>query len=163
MLKYIILILMSVSCYLSYTPTSGLSDYVTQYEKLAGVKVTIPVTFVIPTKEWKDQHILGVCYTYNIPYMRYVEINSESWEILSDVERKCLILHELSHCVGNRDHTEDMYRGYPVSMMNPYLLSPTLYAKLMNEYDYELVTQDTSMVRAGIDRILKPRLNFVER
>ena len=68
----------------------------------------------------------GLCIKHNNMGKRYAEIwlNLDEWEYYNDLQREWLVLHELGHCVLNKDHNDrKLSDGCPESIMRSYLIN----------------------------------------
>ena len=102
-----------------------------------------------------DKRYLGACYYYGKAHQwREIKIDREQWEELDEAQRKALIYHELGHCALNRKHKDEHYRSFPVSIMNTYHIGSN-YEKYSEEYNYELFTEDESILTQSIDKDLE--------
>lgn len=104
----------------------------------------------------------GVCLSYPSG-KREILIDPEIWEqIESGVScsdncfkrKQALIFHELGHCVLNRDHRDDKYRNYNLSIMNSILIRQSDVLRWEESYFYELFTSNTSDIMNDIDFFL---------
>jgi len=54
----------------------------------------------------QESNVLGQCYTYSDD-SREIVIDQEYWEELDLLEKEFLMMHELGHCILDRDHLDD--------------------------------------------------------
>jgi hypothetical protein len=81
-------------------------------------------------------------------------ISEKAWERLSEGERIYLIFHELGHAHLKRQHKNEKYKGYTLSIMNPYLASyDKLSIELQAAYIAELFTNDDKHLKEAIDNV----------
>ena len=65
-----------------------------------------------------DDETHGECNVYD-DGSREILINEIEWWSLTELEQEQLILHELGHCLLERDHNDKLDRyGHPISIMN---------------------------------------------
>lgn len=76
---------------------------------------------------------------------RIVYINRSQWESMSDSSREALLLHELGHCLLDRDHRAERFAedeatmpGLPKSLMFPYVTAGPRYLEHQKYYLDEL-------------------------
>ena len=73
---------------------------------------------------------------------RNIYINQTAWEMMDDTKKEVLILHELGHCLLNREHNPSIISLGGValftSIMNPYLLRDDMYVLNQAYYLHEL-------------------------
>jgi hypothetical protein len=87
----------------------------------------------------EGERVLGTEVEYNTPK---VVVDREYFQLLSEVERRAVMFHELGHCLLKREHTVAVneYR-YIKSIMYPYLLTHIIgyyYDALEENYIDEL-------------------------
>lgn len=87
------------------------------------------------TKAREDDDTIGFCAEAgNVPQM---VIDEETYQSYNQSEREMLILHEIGHCVGKRDHCEVMENKQPISLMYSKMFDVRYYdvhrEGLMNE------------------------------
>lgn len=86
-----------------------------------------------------NKHTVGYCQTTS---PRHIVIDREYWERCPTNEKETLILHELGHCVLDRDHTEKPQKGTcPDSIMNPSNIPSECYEILKTKYLKELFNE----------------------
>lgn len=74
-------------------------------------------------------------------------INEKNWNVMSEAKREGLLMHEMGHCVLERNHDdEEDSDGNPLSIMNPYTLDGEYYSDnrddLLSEL-FDLASADT--------------------
>lgn len=109
--------------------------HIETYERLSGKKINSIITF----KPKLDGNVIGICYYVT----KKIVIDKEWWYQVSNYKHEQLILHELGHCEGLRDHTEKMiYMGedgfIPISIMHPSIIHEPTYIKYRTYYLEEL-------------------------
>lgn len=139
------------------TTDAEFSEYIVQFEidyayylDIDYSASDIPVTF----SDKLDKKYLGACYYYGKNHQwREIKISRKLWQDLDNKQRQALIYHELGHCALNREHRDEYYRSFPISIMNTYHIAEN-YAKFSDEYDYELFTQGEKELKKSIDAML---------
>jgi hypothetical protein len=77
-------------------------------------KIETPNQFLLTFGTLKNDQI-GLCYTY--PFnKREIFIDESYWGIATEIEKRQLIYHELTHCILDKDHVNDAE-----NYMSPYL------------------------------------------
>jgi hypothetical protein len=82
----------------------------------------------------RDVGAFGICSRG--PLFNEVLFNETAWDSASEVKREWAMLHELGHCVLDRDHEWAAVGGVPKSIMHPNDFSK--YAAKRREYMAEL-------------------------
>lgn len=121
--------------------------YYNTYEKETNVN---PFHVTINFSNLND-NIAGVCYSWNNGD-KEILIDIEYWNSYDELQREILIFHELGHCILNRKHKTDNYKGYALSIMNPYVIYRDNYELYRNEYIIELLTHDHTDLIKSIDQ-----------
>ena len=94
---------------------------------------------------------IGVCYWWD-DGKREILIDSSEWAVMNECDKYLLIAHELGHCSSlNRKHYDKTYKETPLSVMNTYHIGGDEYCKLEAEYDEELHSRNTSLLRDALD------------
>jgi len=123
-------------------------------------KVKTGVVFASNLLHFKNRYIvvpkeinsktLGVTHYH----LDAIFISQKAWKQMSEGERIYLIFHELGHAHLNRRHKKEMYKGYTLSIMNPYLVSyDRLSIELQAAYIAELFTNDDKYLKEAIDNV----------
>ena len=113
------LLLFLVSCALvPVRKDPRLQPYVEMFEVYSGLKVDMPVVF----GQLKEP-VVGICYGFRTPWIfRTVVIDRDYFMSVPNCIKKFVILHELAHCVLDKDHIRMLrIHGFyePMSVMNP--------------------------------------------
>lgn len=83
---------------------------------------------------------IGVCLRYSSG-VNEVIIDEEYWNSgISYYRQKIIIFHELGHCLLDRGHKDEKYRGYYKSIMNTFIIRAEDYQEFEEEYYRELFT-----------------------
>lgn len=88
-------------------------DFMTFSKKKCN-KIETPNQFLLTFGTLKNDQI-GLCYSYAFN-KREIFIDEAYWNNATEVEKRQLVYHELTHCILNKDHVNDE-KNY----MNPYL------------------------------------------
>lgn len=106
-------------------PNGEFDMYITKFEGLTNVEVTVPIKFT----EFSPERVLGTCY-YRIGG-NIITINKSLWYTLPSIQREFLIYHELLHCQCSQylHHDDVLDDGCPESVMNSLIIS---WSCLMN-------------------------------
>lgn len=75
--------------------------YIQEFNEYYGLPTWVPVGFAT-----LEEGIAGTCWTTTVAGVvlnAYVEIDSEYWFTISELQKRHLIMHELGHCVLGRD------------------------------------------------------------
>lgn len=68
-----------------------------------------------------------------------ITVNQESWDSLSEIDRRAVMFHELGHCILNRRHKNDYSEeGVPLSLMNAAVIDSNIYTENEHYYHEEL-------------------------
>lgn len=111
------------------------------YKEIGGV---IPTSSIIIKFGQLDLPTAGVCnkkihLLTNDIVRREIVISEKLWDHLDALEQYILVLHELGHCIQDREHIEDLMEDRcPVSLMYPEILPPTCIEKHWYYYIDEL-------------------------
>jgi len=84
--------------------------YVQTFESISNKQVHAIMIFA----DIADEEVGGTCTNSEPPL---IVIDTPYWNEITELGREQLVLHELGHCVLNRDHKENMLSGLPVSIM----------------------------------------------
>jgi hypothetical protein len=122
------------------------TDQVTLFESLYGQSVGDVSIGFSPL----NGKVIGQCGKWSNGY-RQIKVAPAYWEIAESRAKIGLILHELGHCVLNREHMNSMhyYEGLhlvgqvPTSLMYPYNFFSSLYEDLDSYYYHELFNPTT--------------------
>jgi hypothetical protein len=89
-----------------------------------------------PTKD-----IVAYCMSYEYNNGNYIVVDKGYWSKYNVYGRETMVLHELGHCVLNRDHDETLFddkkNGYiniPASIMFPKNIGEQPYYELNRDY-----------------------------
>ena len=93
---------------------------------------------------------VGVCIEYSNGTTEIL-IRESSWNTFSLRQREILIFHELGHCHLNRDHKDEEYKNFDLSLMNSLLIDQFDYQNYLDEYLEELFLSDDIPLRNAID------------
>lgn len=77
-------------------------------------KIKVPRQLIIEFNDLKNEEV-GLCYLY--AFKRKIEFDNFYWQSTSDMMRKQLVFHELTHCILETHH-DDSYTNY----MNSYVV-----------------------------------------
>lgn len=100
----------------------------------------------------------GVCLSYSNG-QREILIDETVWSLISNApgcngscaeRKKALIFHELGHCVLNRDHKDDLYNNFNLSIMNSILIKQSSIVRWEENYYEELFTEDHTHLQQAI-------------
>jgi len=138
-MKYLILlsILSLVGCAETrYSIANGLETYVEIFLKEGsnrGKNIVITNLTIEFATNPPQPNVLGMCTLYSGEAS--IKVFQPAWDNLDLAAKEILMLHELGHCVLTRTHL-DAYTslGYPVSIMNTYLLNSLVYSSNRREY-----------------------------
>ena len=75
--------------------------YIQEFNEYYGLPTWVPVGFAT-----LEEGIAGTCWTTKVGGVilsAYIEIDSEYWFTISELQKRNLIIHELGHCVLDRD------------------------------------------------------------
>ncbi len=84
-----------------------------------------------------DPPTVGICMTGG-SINPTIHIKKEYWDVISETSRLNLMLHEMGHCVLDRDHNITMISGRPMSIMYPNMFPDIFYHNYNWAYDHEL-------------------------
>lgn len=99
------------------TPSSNLIDpalvdYVQRFEQEAarrGFNVDVKALGItVRLVDIPEDHVAGRCY-YNSNFPNRVQIDTPTFNAMSDLMREYVVFHELGHCILARGHTEATY------------------------------------------------------
>lgn len=126
-----------------FTINPDFQVYVDKFEQTIGESVEIDIDY-----NHLEYPIVGRCLKWTDGY-KNIEIDPTHWPEVLDVEKEELILHELGHCILDRDHDQSMLSidGYyliPKTIMYPYLFGRE-YALYENYYLSELKNPETML------------------
>ena len=94
----------------------------------------------VPQKK-KGYVTVGYCENKRDGILKIV-IDKELWTKYSYAKREMLIFHELSHCLMDSDHRDELDpEGKPLSLMNSVIFSDYQYTDNRDYYLKELFTQ----------------------
>ena len=85
-------------------------------------KIETPKQIAINLKNLKNEEV-GLCYLFT--FRKQIELDTTYWVNASDQMRKQLVFHELTHCILETHHIEDL-----TNYMNPYVTNITNEALL---------------------------------
>lgn len=101
------------------------NEYIQEFEYHYGKSVAnVPIAFAE-----LDKKTAGVCFRMKLDQMvvyAYIKIDKSYWPKMSKLQKKNLIIHELGHCVLQRDHVKS----------NSVLVCPTSFMHDTVMYDY---------------------------
>jgi len=98
---------------------------------------------------------IGMCSFIPFSRIKEITIDPVAWGIASSVKREVLMLHELGHCILNRDHIDNMRENVPASIMYPNTTPHYFYEEKKESYLRELfsITDDWKWTdHDGIDK-----------
>lgn len=119
---------------------SAIWPYVTKFVVEGGKRGYVAdlsnITVIFGTTNTKeDAGTVGTCSAIN--GFPLVVIDQGYWNISNVYEKEELIMHELGHCLLNREHCEAKENGEGVSLMKPDLFDSSVYSnnreKLIDE------------------------------
>lgn len=93
------------------------------------------------TSTSEDPEVIGFCQ--DVGAYNYIVIDKVFFEDSNEEEREMLILHELGHCIGKRDHCDLLQDGFPVSLMHSRMFSDDFYKKNRENLLNELFKRDS--------------------
>lgn len=99
-----------------------------------------------------DSNPVGVCIQYDNGQKEII-IRESAWNSYSSVKQEILIFHELGHCALNREHDEEKYKGFKLSLMHPNLLNQIDYNDLYYDYLDEFFSRNKDKLKEQIDSI----------
>lgn len=140
--------------YASIDPT--FNSLVQSYETTFNVNINIPINFdQAELNEYKSggNNVVGVCVRYGND-KKEIFIDPTFWGASNTFVRQNLLWHELGHCIKGLPHNEKTYRGYPVSIMYPMVLSSSIFTRFFNGYVDEHDTGSSANIKADIDHYL---------
>lgn len=116
---------------------SAFFPHVATFEKLAEIKVHGQVAMWFNVEV--DEVNAGECNSST----REVRVSWDKWRGLNNAQHENIVLHELAHCLLNRDHNDrtgtiEGVENAPVTLMNPKMIDPDTYTKLRAYYHQEL-------------------------
>ena len=89
-----------------------------------------------------DDKYAGICYRFVVGTMisnAYIRINKTYWPTMSLLQQKNLIIHELGHCILNRDHVpSDAVHACPSSFMHYQVMDDVCLQQHYDEYIKEM-------------------------
>lgn len=146
MKKSIVLLLLSACGMPQGSTHKEFIPYIKTFTEITGLAVNVTMSFT------EDRNFVGVCKIYSTGE-RKVEVNSAYWATSDENTREQIILHELGHCVLNRDHTEtmaehpDYWFEFPNSVMYPYVFGrQRFYEQFKQHYFEELIDPEKPFV-----------------
>lgn len=130
------------------------SPFVELFESRHKKPVNISITLVE-----LEEGVLGTCTMYSSG-LRYIELSTRYWKSLSYNAREQLVLHELGHCILNRQHNVYLTNFRPVSIMYPYGFGESSwYSQFKESYLYELFNPSSQLRtkehNSNIDVVIK--------
>jgi hypothetical protein len=108
--------------------------YVIKFVKTTRLPVDFPIKLTT-----LEGNTVGLCYSYS-DGSREIELDVDYWTRANDSMKEELVMHELGHCVLNRDHKETIVfspkenENIPVSIMFPYVFGHRFYYQKYNDY-----------------------------
>jgi hypothetical protein len=93
-----------------------------EYVKLAkqnGIKFKRPITMGISDINvpiGTESRVVGICFNYS--QFKEIEIDKDQWKYHSEISRKSLLFHELTHCLCGRNHDYGNGEAYPTIEMD---------------------------------------------
>jgi hypothetical protein len=80
--------------------------------------------------------VIGLCNHYD---PKTITVDPEAWQQLSSGQKWALMLHEMGHCMLDKDHNDlKLLDQCPASIMNTYLVTTDCYTRHMEYYWEEL-------------------------
>lgn len=119
---------------------SGYEKYVTMFEKYSYTtnnhfKVNNLIVTSVPEISGT---IIAQCRKYWYPAPK-ITVSIKIWNTLTETEREMVFLHELGHCLLDRQHYDHLKEnGDPISLMAPIIFSPATYLNNKEYYIKEL-------------------------
>lgn len=105
-------------------------------------------TYLVPIRFSKLMRVfggttVGICRIFKIKGLitsAYIEIDEDSWNNITELQKINLIFHELGHCVLHREHTavDNYVNACPQSFMDSFLLTPYCIETNYDEYIREM-------------------------
>lgn len=82
--------------------------------------------------------IIAQCGKYWLPSPK-ITVSKKMWDTLNETEKEMVFLHELGHCLLDRQHYDALTDiGDPASLMAPFIFSPLTYLNNKEYYIKEL-------------------------
>lgn len=95
-----------------------------------------------------------------------IVVDKESFDSLSEIERRTLIFHEMGHCILKRNHNKELNEyQYVKSIMYPYLITDILgifYDNVESYYIDELFNPNSPSVNPSIVGANNSKTHFQE-
>lgn len=142
-MKYLLIFsLLFVSCSVgqSVNVEPQYKKYVDLFQK-ESARVGHPVvikSLSIESRVTLGGNILAQCRMFNFPNP-IILVSRYWWNKTNETQHEIVLLHEISHCILNRYHRNDLYpNGRPKSLMNAVLFEEKLYLDHRDEYIREL-------------------------
>jgi Zn-dependent peptidase ImmA (M78 family) len=115
-------------------------SHVNTFEAASGLQVRLDISFV---DYFAKEDRVAVCYRVAGAGVAIV-INRPKWEVSSYERQENIMMHELGHCVLNREHYDaEIYdtklgQRVPASIMNTAVLPEYIYVSKRDYYLMEL-------------------------
>lgn len=94
--------------------SASFKSAVATYSPLNSPKVLRTNVFIIRFVPMTNEH--GRCYRNTNP--AEIELDSNTWDSISETKREIIFFHELAHCLLGRGHRNTKLNGVAISMMH---------------------------------------------
>lgn len=134
-----------------YNIDPELRPYVESFESLTRTKVTFDVHIVDAIQPMDPSFtvtpsILGLC-SGGAGVSKLVQIKRSFWTAASTLSREQAVRHELTHCaLDYRGHDTTLdHNSNPDSIMNPYIITDSVYEQKRLEFELEILMIATGL------------------
>ena len=119
------------SVYVHKTLSPYVSEYINTLEA-AGIKLPYGEDLVLIDMSYSlPNNILGIAFGMEIDNITLVNINGNTWDALSNNQKRLLIFHELSHDIFNLYHFDTLVMGTPMPGSVPDIYFELCVSKLI--------------------------------
>lgn len=109
--------------------------------KVANINSKITIVFGL-TRSAIDRDIIGLCY--EDPNKPYIVIDKEYFMTATSAQKEMLLLHELGHCLDNREHCDyEIPKHGAISLMHSDMFSDQHYLNNKQRMIDELFKPDS--------------------
>jgi len=132
---------MSACVYQPVRPTpAAFQRYVGVFEEACRTQVNIPIYYDDLAAIDSGEGWVGICV--KDLNGRRIYVDRGWWQRATELSREQLIMHELGHCVLDKEHRDGYTAGCPVSLMHPHHSADRCYENNKEYYLEELCTED---------------------